>query len=256
MADRADGEYLLFTDADTVHRPNCLSWALTNLMHHEADFLSAVPRQLIGSFGEAVVVPAVYMVTSLFMPIWLIPRKNDPLFSFAIGQFVIGRASAYRAVGGYAAIQDSLVDDISMARRMKAAGFKTLFLNGEDYLDCRMYRNYRSAFSGIVKNLFAALDKSLLRLAGAFLLIVAAVLLPLFNLLFRAASGADEVLLSAVPVALFLLTWSVSLVDRKIPAYVPFLYPLQFLSLLTIAVVSATKTRFGRGALWKGRLVK
>jgi len=256
LSEHADGEYLLFTDADTVHRPNCVSWALTNLLHHQADFLSAVPRQLIGSFGEAVVVPAVYMVTSLFMPIWLIPRRNNPLFSFAIGQFVIGRASAFQAVGGYAAIRDSLVDDISMARRMKSAGFKTLFLNGEDYVDCRMYRSYRSAFSGIVKNLFAALDKSLLRLTGAFALIIGAVLLPLFNLVFRAAGGADELLLSAVPVALFLLTWSVSLVDRKIPAYVPFLYPLQFLSLLSIAVVSASKTRFGQGALWKGRLVK
>jgi hypothetical protein len=37
---------------------------------------------------------------------------------------------------------------------------------------------------------------------------------------------------------------------------VPFLYPLQFTSLLTISVVSAAKSRFGKGALWKGRLVK
>jgi hypothetical protein len=190
------------------------------------------------------------------MPMWLIPRANNPMFSFAIGQFVIGRASAYRAVGGYEAIRDSLVDDISMARRIKAAGFKTLFLNGEDYVECRMYRNYRDAFSGIVKNLFAALDKSLLRLAGAFLLILSAVLLPLLNLFIRAATGADHVLASAVPVAVFLLAWSVSLADRKVPPYVPFLYPLQFTSLLTISVVSAAKSRFGKGALWKGRLVK
>jgi chlorobactene glucosyltransferase len=256
LSERAEGEYLLFTDADTVHRPDCVSWALTNMRHHDADFMSALPRQKIGSFGEALVVPAVYLVTSLFLPVWLIPKTKTPLLSFAIGQFVIGRASAYEAVGGYEAIKDSLVDDLSMAKRMKAAGFKTLFLNGEDHVECRMYRNYRGAFNGIVKNLFPALDKSLPRLIGAFLLIVGAVLLPLINLLVRSAVGAGDILLSAVPVAIFLLMWSVSLQDRKIPPYVAFLYPLQFLSLLTISVVSAAKTSYGKGALWKGRLVK
>jgi chlorobactene glucosyltransferase len=256
LSEIANGEYFLFTDADTIHKPDCVSWALTNMMHHDADFMSAFPRQIIGSFGEAVVVPGMYMITSFFMPVWLIPKTKSAKLSFAIGQFVIGRASVYRAMGGYEQIKSSLVDDISMARNIKTAGFKTLFLDGEDHIECRMYHSYREAFGGLVKNIYAALDKSLARLSGAIFLISAAVILPLFNLVYRVGTGADNILLSALPVAIFLVMWFVSLRDRKVPAYIPFLYPLLFVNILTISVVSAVKTGFGRGALWKGRWVK
>ena len=256
LSEHAEGEYLLFTDADTVHRPDCVSWALTNLLHHDADFMSAMPRQKIGSFGEAVVVPVVHLATSMFLPVWLVPTTRNPLISFAVGQFVIGRASAYATVGGYESIRHDLVDDLSMAKKMKASGFKTLFLNGEDHVDCRMYRNYRCAFNGIMKSLFAALDKSLPRLLGALLLVVAAVLLPLVILLARGAADTGDMLLSAAPVAIFLLMWSLSLYDRRVSPFLALLYPLQFLSLMAIAAVSAAKTSYGKGALWKGRLVK
>ena len=256
LLESATGEYLLFTDADTVHAPKSVSWALTNMMHHEADFMSAFPRQKIGSFGEAVVVPGVYLVTSLFLPVWLIPRGKNPDISFAIGQFIIGRASAFRAVGGYKKIKDSLVDDISMVRMMKAAGLKTLFLDGKDFIECRMYRGYSEAFSGLVKNVFAALDKKPGRLVIVFALFTAVILLPLVNLIYCIVTGSDQIFLAALPVAIFFLMWFLSLMERKLPLYVPFLYPLLFLNLMLISVVSAVRTGYGRGTLWKGRWVR
>ena len=252
----ASGEYFLFTDADTVHGSKSISWALTNLLHHKADFMSAFPNQKIGSFGEAVIVPGVYLVTSFFLPVWLIPRSNMPDISFAIGQFIMGRASAFRAVGGYERIKDSLVDDISMARNMKTAGFKTLFLDGKDYVECRMYRGYREAFSGLVKNVYAALDKKPGRLFTVFVMFTAVILLPLANLIYSVVTGADNLLFAALPVAIFFTMWFYSLTERRLPIYVPFLYPLLFVNLMAISLVSAVKTGYGRGALWKGRWVK
>lgn len=256
LLDSADGEYLLFTDADTVHAPKCVSWALTNMMHHEVDFMSAFPRQKIGSFGEAVIVPGVYLVTSLFLPVWLIPQTKNPDLSFAIGQFIIGRASTFRAVGGYQKIKDSLVDDMSMARMVKAAGFKTLFLDGKDFIECRMYRGYREAFSGMVKIIYASLDKKPVRLAILFALLTSVILLPLANLIYSIATASEQIFLAALPVAIFFLMWFFSLVGRKLPLYVPFLYPLLFLNLMLIALVSALRTGYGRGTLWKGRWVQ
>jgi chlorobactene glucosyltransferase len=256
LSEMAEGEYFLFTDADTVHKPSSVSWAVTNMMHHEADFMSAYPRQRIGSFGEAMIVPGIYLITSFFLPVWMIPSSKRPNLSFAIGQLAMCRADAFRAVGGYERLRDSMVDDISMVRNMKAAGFKTLFLDGRDYLDCRMYHGYREAFSGLVKNMYAALDKKMHRLLAVFLMIALAIELPLVNLIYRSATGAEHIALSAMPVAIFFVMWFVSLTDRKLPPYVPFLYPLLFLNLMTISVVSAAKTGYGKGALWKGRRVK
>ncbi len=256
LYEKAGGDYFLFTDADTVHGPQSVSWALTNLLHHDADFMSAFPRQRIGSFGEAVAVPGVYLVTSFFLPVWLISRTRHPNISFAIGQFVMGRASAFRAVGGYEKIKDSLVDDISMVRSMKAAGFRTLFLDGQDYVECRMYRGYKEAFAGLVKTVYAALDKKPGALLGVFVMFIAVSLAPLAILLQGLLTGQSELLLAAVPAGIFFLMWFLSLTERKLPFYVPFLYPLLFLNLLLIALVSAAKTGYGKGALWKGRRVK
>jgi chlorobactene glucosyltransferase len=256
LYEKANGEYFLYTDADTVHSPQSVSWALTNMIHHEVDFMSAYPRQKIGSFGEAVVVPGVFLVVALFLPVWLIPRTKTPDISFAIGQFVIGRASAFRAIGGYENIRNSLVDDISLARSMKAAGFRTLFLDGKDFVECRMYRGYREAFSGLVKIIYAALDKKPGRLLTLFVLFTAVILLPLANLLYGVAIGADNLALSALPVVIFFVMWFISMTARQLPLYVPFLYPLLSLNLMSIALVSAVKTGYGRGALWKGRRVK
>lgn len=258
LSEKADGDYFLFTDADTVHDPKSVSWAMTNLLHHEADFLSAYPRQKIGSLGEATIVPGMYLVTSFFLPVWLFLRSRSPFLSFAIGQFVMLRSSVFRAVGGYERIRDCLVDDISLVRNVKAAGFRTLFLDGKDFVTCRMYHGYREAFRGFVKSLYAALDKSPVRLLATFVLMMAAIILPLVILAYNLATDASAPLrlLSALPVAIFFLMWFLSLANRKLPFYVPFLYPFLFMNLMAISLVSAAKTGYGNGALWKRRLVK
>jgi chlorobactene glucosyltransferase len=258
LSEKADGDYFLFTDADTIHGPRSVSWAMTNLLHHDADFLSAYPRQKIGSLGEATIVPGMYLITSLFLPVWLFLRSKRPFLSFALGQFVMLRSNVFRAVGGYEKIKGCLVDDISLVRNVKAGGFRTLFLDGKDFVTCRMYHGYREAFRGFAKSLYAALDKSLPRLLGTFVLIAAAIIAPLAILAFNLATEAAPSirLLSALPVAIFFLMWFLSMMDRKLPLYVPFLYPFLFVNLLAIALVSAAKTGYGNGALWKRRLVK
>ena len=256
LAEKADGDFFMFTDADTTHQPKSVSWALTNLLHHKADFLSAYPRQTIGSLGEAIVVPCMYLATSLFLPVWMMLRCKNPLVSFAIGQFVVVRREVFKVAGGYEAIKDCLVDDISMVRNIKKAGFKTLFLDGKDFVTCRMYHGYGEAFRGFVKSLYAALDKSLVRLLAAIMLISATIILPLIILAKAWISGSGPVYLATLPVIIFLTMWTVSLVERRMPAYYALLYPAQFINLLAIAVVSAAQTGYGKGALWKRRLVK
>ncbi len=91
LAELAKGEYLLFTDADTVHAPESISWAVTNLESHRVDFLSAYTGQEFGTIGEALLVPMMYLMTAVVMPIWMVTVPRAALFSFAIGQFVMIR---------------------------------------------------------------------------------------------------------------------------------------------------------------------
>jgi chlorobactene glucosyltransferase len=129
LIEKARGEYIMFTDADTVHSRASISWAVTNMLRHNADFMSAYLHHLIGSLGEALIVPAIYIMTTILMPLWKIPQKNSAFFSFAIGQLMVCRRRALLAIGGYSSFKDSVVEDISLARAMKEHGYKTIFMS-------------------------------------------------------------------------------------------------------------------------------
>ncbi len=100
LAQQANGEYLFFTDADTIHQPQSVAWAVTNLERHHVDLVSGYAAQTLGTVGEALLVPIMYLMTTIVMPIWLIAATRAPFFTFAIGQLVAIRRKAYDAPAG------------------------------------------------------------------------------------------------------------------------------------------------------------
>src|SRR6266404_8341864 len=53
----ARGEWLLFTDADTVHLPGSLARAVAEAKTEGADLLSYSPQQMVVTFAERAVMP-------------------------------------------------------------------------------------------------------------------------------------------------------------------------------------------------------
>lgn len=251
----ATGDYLLFTDADTLHSRDSIAWAVTAIREHEADFASAYVRQRLGNLGELLLVPAMFIMTALLLPLGLIPRKNAGIISFAIGQFIICRRAAFVAMGAYDRFRGSVVEDVSMAREMKRAGYKTIFLDAQGYISCRMYEGFSSAFRGIAKSLFGAINSSVLSLAALTGLIILAIVYPFYAAVLGVLAGGPLLSPVSIPVGLFLLTWLAKMHNRHIPVLAVLLYPLTFASLIPLAIYSAAKTGFGAGLDWKGRLV-
>ena len=227
LAHLAHGEYLLFTDADTVHSSESISWAVTNLEWHRVDFISGYISQELGSFGEALLVPIMYLMTAVIMPIWLIPVTRTPLLSFAVGQVVMFRRKGYESIGGYASVSGEISDDIHIARQMRKAGFRTIFLDIRRHVRCRLYHGFHEAFHGLTKNISDFLNHKILSLVSG-----------------------------SLAVALFQLTWCLVLYDRGLKWYVPFLYPLLFVFGLVMMWRGYKKHRSGVGLIWKGRVVR
>ena len=67
---------------------------------------------------------------------------------------------------------------------------------------------------------------------------------------------SENLLLSATPVVIFSITWTNILKDRDQPLIFTILYPLLFINIIVIGILSAIKTGFGKGVEWKGRYVK
>ena len=84
----AKGEYILATDADTVHSANCVSHAYSIMENHQLDIISGFPQELCSSYFGSICMSAM-MLTTVFIPQWFIHRFPIPAASFAIGQFIM-----------------------------------------------------------------------------------------------------------------------------------------------------------------------
>jgi|SRR5215469_867829 len=151
-AREARGQWLLFTDADTVHLPGSLARAFAEANEHQAEMLSYSPEQIAVTFWEMAILPVVFAELARQYP----PSKvSDPASPIAAanGQFILIRRETYDAVGGHAAVATDILEDVALARRVKSAGRKIRFRYAADAVRTRMYRNFAQLREGWTKNL-------------------------------------------------------------------------------------------------------
>jgi chlorobactene glucosyltransferase len=256
LAKHASGEYFLFTDADTVHGPQSISWAVTNTLAHRADVLSGYTRQVFKSFGEVAVLSNMFLNAVLFMPLWLIPVIKLPFISHIIGQFIFFKATVFKSMDGYASVRHNITEDVYMGRELKKRGSRLVFLDVQNHVSCRMYKSFYEAVQGIAKNIYDFFEKHVISIVALTVFITGGLVLPVVLLPLEIFTHGPHIHLAATAVGLFLAAWSLLLYNRGMPWYAPLLYPFLFMLLIYIAWKSVIDDTLGKGYLWKGRIVK
>ena len=152
-ADVAQGDWLLFTDADTCHIPGSTRRALADAVDHNAVLVSYSPEQELGSFWERVLIPFVYCRLSAKFSF---ARVNNPKLpdAAANGQFLMILRDVYQKIGGHAAIAGEVLEDVALARRVKQSGYQIYFTAPLGTVSTRMYRSFQALWEGWTKNLY------------------------------------------------------------------------------------------------------
>jgi glycosyltransferase involved in cell wall biosynthesis len=148
----ARGEWLLFTDADTIHRPGSLARSLDEANRQHAALLSYSPEQIVKGFWEKAVMPVIFAELAASFRPSQVSDPNSPAAA-ANGQYILITREAYDAVGGHAAIATSLLEDVALARAVKQSGRTIFFRYGGDAVQTRMYRSFAQLREGWTKNL-------------------------------------------------------------------------------------------------------
>ncbi len=250
-AREARGEWLLFTDADTVHVPGSLARSLAEAKQRGAALLSYSPEQEVHGFWEKAVMPVIFAeLASTYRP----SEVSDPASPSAAanGQYLLVSREAYEAVGGHAAVATSLLEDVALARAVKQSGRRIFFRYGGDAVRTRMYRSFAELREGWTKNL-ALLFPSPARLAlfrlNEFALILASAAAATVE--FRAGRSHSGTAMAILTCALY-----VFLLRRIRRAH--FSWPANLLAILGLPVFSylllRSRLSYERGTVsWKGR---
>lgn len=251
----AHGDYLLFTDADTEHHPDMLRDAVRASLTTQADLLTGIPREITVTWGERLVVPVIGWAVCSLLPFGLAHRLRSPLLCLGVGQFMLFRRKAFESVGGFAAIRQDPVDDVALARRLKAAGHKWRFVDLTERVSCRMYTSLETAIDGLGKSVFPVLGYRLwllvLVLAALAWMFLAPVCV-LVGWLLGFEISTQTLLLNALAVALSLSSWEIAMRRLGYPWYQALLFPAVISTVMYLASRSAVKFQRGE-AQWKGR---
>lgn len=251
----AQGELLLFTDADTWHEPYALGDSVVALVEQDADLLTVFPHEQVITWGEKLTVPILGFALFSFVPVFLARWRIFSRLSITIGQFMLFRRSAYDAIGGYEAIRSHPVDDVTLGRRIRSRGFKWLLVNGTHHVHCRMYRDFGSAVAGFTKNLFAFFDHHVLLYLLAWLWIGFVFLEPVVVLVlsgFGISLAYFPVALAWIAVLEALILFSIANHHSRIPLYLVLFYPISMILFVTLALRSLNFAWQGRHD-WKDR---
>jgi chlorobactene glucosyltransferase len=250
--------WVLFLDADTWLHPECLERALMMAERQKVEMVTLIPVLECKSFWERVILPAVVFLISLKFPLRHVNDPKKPNVAIANGQFILVQRDVYERLGTHRAVQNSMVEDLDLARLAKKSGVKFLMVSGLRYFRVRMYTRFAELREGWTKNLyFGNPDKSplitVIRVFSIWMLGIYPFLMLLLGLLFPQVTG-----LTGLSLAVLLLMLVVVVISRWIyksaPLYALF-HPLA-MGIIGWFLWESRQRAFSRGVVWKGRYYK
>lgn len=161
LAEKAEGDILLFVDADVEIYGNIISAMQGYMKKRKLALLSIFPRQLMKTAGEQATVPVMNWILLSLLPLPMVVLGLRSSFAAANGQFMMFRAHVYHKLQPHAIVRASPVEDIEIMRHYKKAFYRCATLLGDQRVQCRMYSGYREAIAGFSKNVLHFFSGSL-----------------------------------------------------------------------------------------------
>jgi glycosyltransferase involved in cell wall biosynthesis len=244
----AKGDWLLFTDADVLFKPDSVRRALTYAEAERADHVVLFPQMIMKRPGE-------YMMIAFFLTMFVFghrpwkvadPKSRDHM---GVGAFNLIRSSVYEAVGTYEALRMEVLDDMKLGKVVKNAGFAQRNVFGGDLISIRWARGARGVVDNLTKNFFAVLSfqwpRTLISACGlAFLN-----LLPFLGVWL--AHGWERLPYAIALASMFSIYVGMSWRSR-VPAYYFLLHPVSTALFIYTLLLSMCHTLWNDGIIWRG----
>lgn len=252
---RARGpEFLLLTDADIAHEPDSLRRLVAAALGDGRDLVSQMARLRVTGGWERLVVPAfVYFFAQLYPFRWI--NADRPRATAAAGGCVLLRTEAAVAAGVPEAIRTAVIDDVALARAVRAAGGRIWLGLAERVDSVRPYPGLGELWRMVARSAYAQLRYNPLLLLGTVAGLALVYLVPPVALAAGAVSGdAAAAWAGGAAWAVMAGTYLPMLRYYRLTPWTAPLLPFTAFLYLLMTVDSAVRHYRGRGGAWKGRV--
>ena len=244
-------DFFMFTDADIEHAADSVARLVSIAQAGRYDVASFMVKLHCQSVAEKLLIPAfVYFFFKLYPPAWVAnPRRSE---AGAAGGCILIRPAALEKAGGIAAIRQEVIDDCSLAARVKHNGGRLWLGASATTRSIRPYESFSGIGQMISRSAFNQLRHSNILLLLSMAGMAATYLLPPALVFFThrlapAALGGTAWLLMVISY------WPVLRLYRLNPLWALAL-PLAAVFYVAATFHSAWKYWTGRGGEWKGRI--
>ncbi len=240
--------WLWLTDADVVHDPSVLARLVGEAQDRAAGLVSVMVHLSTVTFWERWLAPAFVYFFQMLYPFPAVNRAERRVAAAAGGCILVDRSQLEHA-GSFAAIKGELIDDVALARRIKAGGGRLWLGTSDASRSLRRY-GFRSFVDMVARTAFTELRHSFVRLATAVLgLGLVFVAPPLLAVLGSGVARAGGL------VGCGMMFWSFRPTLRAYGLGSVWLLglPAAAAAYLGMTVLSAWRHYRGQGATWHGR---
>jgi glycosyltransferase involved in cell wall biosynthesis len=245
---QAKGDWLLFTDADVLFKPDSVRRALTYAEAERADHVVLFPQMIMKRPGE-------YMMIAFFQTMFVFghrpwkvadPKSRDHM---GVGAFNLIRRDVYEAVGTYEALRMEVLDDMKLGKVVKNAGFAQRNVFGGDLISIRWAQGARGVVDNLTKNFFAVLSFQWPRTVISAFGLAFLNLMPFLGLWL--AHGWERVPYAIALTSMFMIYLGMSW-RSGVPVYYFLLHPVSTALFIYTLLKSMFHALWNDGIIWRG----
>ncbi len=242
-------DYVLLLDADIGLHPGTVPALLSHLKANRLDLASLMANLHMESFWEKLLLPPFVYFFKLIYPFQLVGSPRSRVAA-AAGGCALVRLDKLRSIGGFVTLKDAIIDDCSLARRVKESSGRIWIGLSNDAHALRPYGGLSSIWNMVARTAYTQLHYSYALLVGCTVLMTLSYLVPIIALF---SDSTNAKLLGAIALTAMFGSYLPTVRYYGLPIYWVVTLPTAAMMFLAMTWTSAIRFVRGERSRWKNR---
>ena len=247
-----DTDYLLLVDADIILKPGLITRILHKAKKYDIKLVSLMAHLRMVSSWERLLMPAFVFFFKLLYPFHLSNLPNSRIAAAAGGCMLL-ETKILKELGGFKSIRNALIDDCSLAKKIKQNGYRTWIGLTHSAISTRRYDKLLTIQKMISRTAYTQLNYSLSLLLLCTILMIIAFVIPYVAIL---QTQPTIIIIGLVTLCIQTICYFPILRYYSINHIYALSLPLAAMFYLVFTLSSAYSYYFNKGVVWKERYYK